>query len=368
MQYPDNSHTQELPEDELFSLKNESEKFLVTLRSALQFWRWILLSAILGIIISVAYRYWKPVAYSARITFVVEDSKTSGTGIMSALAGQFGLDLGNVTGGSGVLSGDNILALLKSHSLIRKTLLTQVDSSATKSLADLYAETYHWKEKWKNSSRINRQIDFPADKRMFTRLEDSLLQKITENILKKELVVAKIDRKLSFIEMQTTMRNETLSSLFCQRLLKTATGFYIETKTQRLTKNIQRLQAKADSLERNLNRKTYSAANANRLLLDANPVFAAPEVSAEISARDKFVQSTIYAEIIKNLEMNKTAQIQETPTIQVVDAPELPLPDTRIKLGWSILYGALFGSILCILSIMVLQRSNRRKNTYISAA
>lgn len=368
MQHPDNSHTQELPEDELFSLKNESEKLFATLRSALISWRWILLSAILGILLSVAYRYWKPVAYTARVTFVVEDSKTSGTGIMSALAGQFGLDLGNMTGGSGILSGDNILALLKSHSLIRKTLLTPIDSNSKKSLADLYAETYHWKEKWKNNSRINRQIDFPADKPVFTRLADSLLQKITENILKKELVVAKIDRKLSFIEMQTTIQNETLSSLFCQRLLKTATSFYIETKTQRLTKNIQRLQAKADSLERTLNRKTYSAANANRLLLDANPVFAAPEVSAEISARDKFVQSTIYAEIIKNLEMNKTAQIQETPTIQIVDAPELPLKDNRIKLGFSILYGAVFGSLLCILSIIVWQKSNRRKNTHISAA
>jgi hypothetical protein len=59
--------------------------------------------------------------------------------------------------------------------------------------------------------------------------------------------------------------------------------------------------------------------------LNANPIYAAPAVSAEISSRDKFVQSTIYAEIVKNLEISKTAMIQETPTVQVVDQPELPL-------------------------------------------
>lgn len=37
------------------------------------------------------------------------------------------------------------------------------------------------------------------------------------------------------------------------------------------------------------------------------------------------MQGTIYAEITKNLEISKTALIQETPTVQVVDTPELPL-------------------------------------------
>jgi hypothetical protein len=291
---------------------------------------------------------------------VVEDAKTSGTGLMSALAGQFGFDLGNITGGSGVLSGDNILALLQSRSMIRKALLTAFDSSSNRSLADIYAETYGWKEEWKNDSKINRKIDFPATQNPLGRMEDSLLQLIEERIQEKELSVMKIDRKLSFIELQTTIRHETLSKLFCERLLKTATGFYVETKTSRLTKNIQRLQAKADSLERALNKKTYASADANRLLLDANPVYAAPEVSAEISARDKFVQSTIYTEIIKNLEMNKTAQIQETPTLQIVDTPELPLKTNRVKLAVALLVGSISGIVIYCVLMLSLWGSRKR--------
>ena len=122
--------------------------------------------------------------------------------------------------------------------------------------------------------------------------------------------------------------------------LKTATDFYIETKTRRLATNVKRLQDKADSLERSLNRKTYSTADVSRMLLDANPAYTTSGVTAEISSREKFMQSTIYAEIVKNLEMSKTALIQETPTVQVVDEPMLPLKNNHIHFLIAALVGA----------------------------
>ena len=341
-----------LAEDEAYSLQADGLKLMDAARQALSFRRLLFLSAILGALLGLAYYLLKPVTYTARISFVVEDTKASGSGLMSALAGQFGLDLGNIAGGSGILSGDNILELLKSRSLIKKTLLTPADSSSSRSLADVYADTYGWKKKWEQSSKVNKLVQFPAGKESYGRVEDSLLQRIVKNILEKELSVVKIDRKLSFIEMQSTMRDEQLSLAFCQRLLKTATDFYIETKTRRLTKNIQRLQAKADSLERSLNRKTYSAADASRLLLDANPAYAAPEVTAEISSRDKYVQSTIYGEIIKNLEINKTAQIQETPTIQVVDNAEIPLKKNKTS-GLIAIAGGIFLAAFIMFLLLV---------------
>ena len=118
---------------------------------------------------------------------------------------------------------------------------------------------------------------------------------------------------------------------------------------------------KADSLERTLNRKTYSAADATRMLLDGNPIYAQQQASVEISERDKFVQSTIYGEIIKNLEMNKTAQIQETPTVQIVDTPEIPLKDNRMLLIVSLITGAFFGAALCCIAIIVMPGSRKKK-------
>ena len=60
-------------------------------------------------------------------------------------------------------------------------------------------------------------------------------------------------------------------------------------------------------------------------MLNLNPAFATAGVDLEISNRDKVMLSTIYGEVVKNLEISKTALIQETPTVQLVDQPELPL-------------------------------------------
>lgn len=333
----DQSHN--IPDDEAFSFKTQVRKVWKLVYYVLGYWRVLVISAIVGALLGMGYAWWKPVAYTARLSFVVEESKSGGGSIMSALAGQFGFDVGGLSGTSGVLAGDNVLQLLKSSNLMRKTLLTPFDSSTT-SLADIYADIYGWKRKWEKSSDVGEKINFHVGKNSYSRLEDSLLQKIIKDIIEDELSIAKPDKKLGFFELQTTMRNEKLSLLFCQRLLKTATDFYIETKTRRLATNVKRLQDKADSLERSLNRKTYSTADVSRMLLDANPAYTTSGVTAEISSREKFMQSTIYAEIVKNLEMSKTALIQETPTVQVVDEPMLPLKNNHIHFLIAALVGA----------------------------
>lgn len=318
--------TKILPEDPAFETKPYQAQIQAFIGLLIAKWKLLLLLAILGFGGGLVYHWVKPVEYIARTSFVVEESKAGSGNLMSALAGQFGFDIGSLSGTSGVLAGDNVLQLLKSGTLIKQTLLTDYDSK--RSLADVYAEKEDLKTKWEGKKKVGKWIDFPVGKKM-DRLQDSLLKVVVKKITEKNLSVLKPDRKLGFFELSVISKDENFSQLFCTRLLKVATDFYVNTKTRRLQSNVQRLQAKADSLEFMLNRKTYSAAETDRLLLNANPVYSAPTVSAEISTRDKFVQSTIYGEIIKNLEISKTAMIQETPTVQVVDYPDLPLNSTE---------------------------------------
>jgi hypothetical protein len=105
------------------------------------------------------------------------------------------------------------------------------------------------------------------------------------------------------------------------------------------------LQRKSDSLEYLLNRKTVSSLSANRDLLNLNPAFTTAGADVEISNRDKVILSTIYAEVVKNLEISKTALIQETPTVQLVDQPELPLK--KNKMDWWMAIG--LGVIISII-------------------
>jgi branched-subunit amino acid aminotransferase/4-amino-4-deoxychorismate lyase len=154
--------------------------------------------------------------------------------------------------------------------------------------------------------------------------------------------------------LEATTRDEYLSQQICERLLKVTTDFYIDTKTKRLKANIDRLQKRADSLGIMLDRKTYATAEANQLLLDANPAYASPQVDAEISTRNKYLQATVFAEIVKNLEISKTALIQETPTIQVIDRPEMPLKKNEWKWWEGMLVGGIIGTsaIFSFLSII----------------
>lgn len=329
-------------EEETFSFQNLIQNWWKSILYAFNYWRIILAVGIMGTLLGIGFAWIRHTTYTARLTFVVEEAKGSGGSIASALAGQFGFDIGGLSGTSGILAGDNVLALLKSYSLIKKTLLTPYTDSSAVSIADKYAEIYKWKEQWRNSSKVGKEINFPVNKKQFSRLEDSLLQKIITRIVENELSIAKPDKKLGFFELQVTTRDENLSQLLCERLLKITTDFYVDTKTKRLSNNVYRLQRRADSLGVLLDKKTYSNAETNQLLLDGNPAYSSPMVNAEISSRNKFIQSTVYAEIIKNLEVSKTSLIQETPTVQIVDYPELPLKDNKI--GW--LFAAFVGGLI----------------------
>lgn len=314
-------------------------------------WVVILISGIIGGAIGLAYAWLQPVKYVSRMSFVVEESKASAGGL-AAIAGQFGFDIGGGAGG-GVFAGDNILLFLKSESLCRETLLTHYDSSGKQTLADKYADENELKKNWQKSKKIGRVVNFAQyQEGHLPRLEDSLLQIIIKRILKEELAVGKPDKKASFIEVTTTMREELLSKYFCERLVKIATNRYVESKIKVKALNVAKLQRRADSLGALLNNRTYSAAAAQQSLVDINPALRTAPVAAEITARDKTMIATIFAEVVKNLEISKVALSQETPAIQIIDSPMLPLKKEKIRKSISIAAGGFIVGLLYILILL----------------
>ncbi|MBM3402416.1 MAG: hypothetical protein FJY21_08935 [Bacteroidetes bacterium] len=313
---------------------------------------------IIGALLGIAYARLKPVSYTSRLTFVVEESKAGGGSLLSGLAGQLGFDLGGLSGTGGVLAGDNVQQLLRSQKMIKNTLLTPFVDSGSVSVADEYARTAKLSESWSKKYNNGKPIKFNLDPKNYTRLQDSLLQVIIKRITDKELTVGKPDKKLSFFEATVTMHDETIAKVFISRLIDQATRFYIETKTKRQRNNVNRLQARADSIGLLLNQKTYSASEANGVMLDVNPAFPTANVKLELKQRDKLVLQTIYSEIVKNLEISRTMLIQETPTFQVVDEPELPLKKNRTGYLLSIIYGGLIAGIAGALYLLVSRKNS----------
>ncbi|MGF7079880.1 hypothetical protein ABIB50_002224 [Mucilaginibacter sp. UYCu711] len=346
------------PYEPEFSFKKLISERIGDIKFVLQYKQTLVLALIIGGLLGALTTWlWSP-TYTARLTFVVDDSKSAGgSGGLSALAGLAGMDLNALGGGSGVLAGDNVQELVKSHKLIKATLVTAYDSTQT--LADRYAAVYKLNKKWLKYSPDGKITRFPLNGTQNTRLQDSLLHEMTTLILDGEFGIAKTDKKLGFFEVNVTMKDEKLAQLFCNRMIKAATDFYINTKTKRLRYNVQRLQQRVDSIGAMLNHKTYTSAAASKGILDINPAYTSPNADIEVKERDKILLTTTYTETVKSLETSKTMLAQETPTVQIVDEPELPLKKNRIKYYLIIPVGVLLSGIL--FSFYVLATRKRSK-------
>lgn len=270
------------------------------------------------------YLFVKPTEYKSEISFIIEEGKGA-LGGLAGLAGQFGFDIGSLSGATGVLSEDNISTFLTSKLLIRETLLETYQLNI--SIADKYAEVYGLKKKWKKSARVGKDILFyELNANSYERLKDSLLISIIEKIIKTDqLLVEKPEKKSSFLSLKVQMRDEKLSKLFAEKLVKNATERYIETKIKRQSTNVQKLQKISDSILNELNSITSVAASNQEQIIDLNPGMRKKTVNYEISARNKSVLLAVHGEVIKNLEIAKMSLTQETPTIQIVDSPIYPL-------------------------------------------
>jgi hypothetical protein len=314
-----------------FSLLQLINDIIAKLKSTfIKHFKLLLLVGCVGALLGLSYSLIKHTKYNAEITFLVEENK-SGGGLLSSLGSQIGIDVSSMAGGgNSVISGDNMLELLKSKSMMQECLLTPFQKDSSYLLADRYADVYQLREKWASSDKVGVQVHF-ADVKLAPRLKDSLLSVIIKRIYKKEFSVAKPDKKLGFFKVSSSTNDELLSMYITERIIKIATDFYVNNKTSRLKNNVARLEHRTDSIGKLLNNRTYSAVNDMRLMLNLNPADINTQGSAEISQRDKMVLSTVYGELIKNLEISKTALVQETPTIQITDKPILPLEKDEMK-------------------------------------
>lgn len=304
----------------------------------------------LGGVLGISYSLIKSSKYQSEITFLVEEGKAGGGGLLSSLGSQIGIDVTSITGaGNSVISGDNVLELLKSKTMMKECLMTPFQNDSNYVLADRYADVYNLKEKWAKENEIAKVINF-TDNKVDSRVKDSLLSTIIKKIHKKEFNVSKPDKKLGFFKVSVETKDELLSAYISDRIIKISTNFYVNNKISRLKNNVARLEHRTDSIGNLLNNLTYSSVNEAKLMLNLNPADADIQGSAEISQRDKIVLSTIYAELIKNLEISKTALVQETPTIQITDKSILPLEKNELK--WY--EGFLFGFFIPFLFLFVI--------------
>lgn len=324
------------------SIEKIRVKFLNAIRRTFIHKYFLFFSLLAGALSGGSYAYFKTINYTATTTFIVEEKSISG-GSIASLAGQFGLDIGGLSGSSGLFSVENILLMFNSVNMQKQVLLSKFDDSTSVTIADRYAEVYELKNKWARSSKVGVWIDFSKkDHHELTRIHDSLLYVIIEKINDHEqFVCTRPDKKTNFIQVNTTFREEKLARLFSERIVASSIDRFLFLKTQRQLLNINKLQRRADSLLVLLNAKSYVSAGQNEALLDLNPALKSKTVKSEIVSRDKMVLTTLFSEVTKNLEVAKLILSQETPTIQIIDPVRTPTENDKIKVEIGFLIGGL---------------------------
>ncbi|MCC9017164.1 Wzz/FepE/Etk N-terminal domain-containing protein [Flavobacterium lipolyticum] len=337
------------------SLKELLEKVKLWYNYLLSKWRIIILAGVVGIVLGLTWSFIKEPIYTATLTFALEDEKGAGGGLGSALglASSFGIDVGG--GGGGVFSGSNLTELFKSRAMVEQTLLTPVTvNGKVISLAEMYIQKNSWRDKWNKNPKLSVIQFLPnVNRKDFTRAHDSILGVIYQNLSTNSLFIAQKDKKVSIITMDVSSNDELFSFYFCKALASEVGKFYIDTKSKKSRANMSILGRQVDSVRNELNSAIAGVARANDNTFNLNPalnVRRTPSVRRQVDVQ---ANTAILTELIKQSELAKVTLRKETPLIQVIDKPILPLPKNRLGKFKGIVLGGGLASFLMILALII---------------
>ncbi len=282
-------------------------------------------------------------SYTAQMTFVAENDKSSKLGGYASIAAQFGIDLGG--GGNSVFEGDNLVEFFKSRRLVDKTLLSP-SGIGNGLMINWYVENYNMQKKWVNDDILSKVNFKDALSGGYVRKRDSVINKISEDIIKKRLEVDKVDKKLDIIYIKMQSNSQEFAKKFVEILAANAIDFYTEYKTKKSQANVNLLQHQTDSVRNVLFDGIGSAASINDL--NVNPLKQTLRVPTQKAQINIQVSSAVYTELVKNLELSKLSLRKETPLIQIIDSPKLPLKNAKIGRLLGVALGLLSGFVLAI--------------------
>lgn len=338
------------------SLKELIEKGKEWFAYLLSQWKIIVLAGVLGAALGLTYSFIKKPIYTATLSFALEDEKSGGgLGGALGLASSFGFDLGG--SGGGMFTGSNLTELFKSRSMVEQTLLTPVTSNGKIiSLAEMYIQNKEWRDKWNDKPKFASIQFLPnANRKSFTRVHDSILGVMFNDLSKNGLTVAQKDKKVSIISIDMSSTNELFAKYFTEALAKKVSDFYVDSKSKKARMNMAILEKQTDSIRRELNSAITGVAVANDNTFSLNPALNVRRAPSARRQVDVQANTAILTELVKQTELAKVTLRKETPLIQIIDRPILPLAKERFGKAKGILLGGILAGFLVVL-VLIMRR------------
>lgn len=328
---------QHVKNDEVISL---AELWLKA-KSALTFiWQnkgWLTLMSCLFCLGGYFKAYLSQPSYSASLTISLEQGGSESR--LSGLASQFGFSMG---AGGDALGGDNLLSLMKSRRILENVLFTKIASGADSILLiNLYVSKLPKLQKQWDSMGL---LPFKGLNHL-NRSQDSAIGLIVKQLAEQSLAVSRVDAKLSFVTLSYSGHDPLFTKHFVELVSEKATDFYVLNKTSNSRANIDKLERRVDSVtaELNLAMMGYSQFQ-DQNQYTVQQIAMVPSIQKQIKVT---MLTTLYGELVKNLELSKTLAAREEPLITIIDTPRYPMRIRESKMK-SAIVGAFLGGFLTL--------------------
>ena len=308
-----------------------NKKFTIIAVSALFF--------LLGIVVTVS----SDKKYTAELTFVVEDKLQGGgaLGAMSGMASQFGFDIGGSS--SSTFSQNNVLEFLKSRGVVEAALMQRREINK---IDDLLIEHYLYLNKIKDTWEKNKDLNPVSFHGILTQDNDSVSGDVWKSIIEDELVVELQSDAANIINLSYTSVNDEFSKMFVEALIEQMSKMYISHQTAQTNNTLDFLSSRADSVFMELEiaeEKFAKVKDINQRIVKASGRLKELQLMRRVE-----VLNAMYLEIVKNLEISKITLLNQTPIIQIIDKPILPLQIEKKSMAVLGLLGAFLGGFLSL--------------------
>lgn len=323
-------------------------------------WRLILVTLLFGSVIGFTYAYFQKTKYTATLTFALEDEKNGSGGLSGALglASSLGIDMGANAGGA--FSGSNLIELMKSRTIIERALLNPLDLNKTHSisLAEYFIEFTKLREILSRKKELtNLHYLVHENRDSYSLQKDSLLGEIYKKIVAENssgiLTVIQKDKKISIISVEVKSQDEFFSKSLAESIVKEVSEFYIDSKSKKAKNNVAILQRQTDSIRNELNDAISGVAKATDNVFNLNSALNIKRAPSTRRQVDVQANTAILTQLVTNLEMAKVTLLKETPLIQIIDKPILPLKKEKIGLLMSTIIGGLIATLFVIFFILI---------------
>ena len=277
--------------------------------------------------------------YNAVISFIVEDqSEGSNLSALSGMANMIGIDMGGSATSS--FNQQNIIELLKSRKIIERTLN---NTCKIEGKSDLLLNHY---------IRINNLITDSSTINLSSNYyNDSITSIVWFRIINKNMEILFQNDESNIINLSFESLNAELAKNFTEIVIDEMSEMYIDYQTEKSRNTLNNLYNRSDSIFKDLktSERNFAKVKDNNMRV----MTASGRLEELQYMREVEILQAVYLELRKNIELTHMSLLNETPLIQIVDKPVLPLENiNRSNLFWIVIFTFLGVFTICFIIIL----------------